>query len=226
MKNYKIIFLFIMMFLFFPCNKCLAATYNIGDYVYFNPFTNEACSQSNYWTPYNTESECYRWAIINVNDDNTLRLMLDHNTHEDIAYTDIPTKINELHWNQDVTILRIGSSKVLSLMRVNNIENAIEAAKNGETILTKQLVGFIWGNYFTYNKDTGKVTQRYSKGYWITPTNSTYALPAGKQYAMTSSGFSVVDENAKTRGLRPTVDNVPTSKVTINRKRNLKNWAG
>lgn len=57
----------------------------IGDIVYFNPETNETCTQLESNSDLGTKTGCMAWYIYNVNNDGTYQVILDHNTTKDTS---------------------------------------------------------------------------------------------------------------------------------------------
>ena len=38
--------------------------YNLSTFFFFDPITNIPCTESNYWTPFDNNTSCYRWISI------------------------------------------------------------------------------------------------------------------------------------------------------------------
>lgn len=58
-----------------------STVFKMNDYIYYDPVNNKACSQNSYWTPYYTNTTCYRFVVVDINDTSsksTIRAMLDH----------------------------------------------------------------------------------------------------------------------------------------------------
>ena len=80
MRKFRYILFFIIS-LFIYNNVYAYDTYKLDDYVYFDPITTKKCDSSNYWTLYNTNSTCYRFFNIdldNNSDSNTLKIILGY----------------------------------------------------------------------------------------------------------------------------------------------------
>ena len=55
--------------------------YTLEDYVFFDPVSSSPCDYTNYWTPYNQNTTCYRFVVLNPNDtasEATIKVLLDH----------------------------------------------------------------------------------------------------------------------------------------------------
>lgn len=70
----------------YTCSNCNNKRYNALDYVYFDPVNNKTCNYSNYWTQVDSNTTCYRFIILNNDDEvskDTVKIMLDHS----VGYT-------------------------------------------------------------------------------------------------------------------------------------------
>lgn len=56
-----------------------ASDYRVGKFIYYDPVNNKTCTSNNYWTVYNQNTTCYRWAVIKTYADiGVIRIMIDH----------------------------------------------------------------------------------------------------------------------------------------------------
>ena len=97
-------------------------------FFFFDPVTNIPCNETNYWTPYDQSTTCYRFVSIAINDTNkssTIRIMLDH----DIAISNFSNYKNVLNnlkskWIRYKGIIDIIDESTLSkLMKYSNKPN-------------------------------------------------------------------------------------------------------
>ena len=193
-----------------------AEDYLVGDYVYYNPFTDTSCNPSSYWTLYNSKERCYRWIVLykttnSTTNDPELRLLLDHNYFNKVTFSELYSKINELKslWpNSNVTT--IGSSAILNVMNFD-VDKAIAEVKANGTVGyggSGKYLAYLASNSY-YINDSGNI--EYTNGFWVGPTNSTYTPPSGKAYAYINLAFRMIDDTDKS-GVRPAIQ-VSTSKV-------------
>ena len=82
MKN-KYFKLLLLLFVYFMGVKSVFAydKYTLEDYVFFDPVSSSPCDYTNYWTPYNQNTTCYRFVVLNPNDtasEPTIKVLLDH----------------------------------------------------------------------------------------------------------------------------------------------------
>ena len=56
--------------------------YKLNNFFFFDPVTNNPCDETNYWTPFDQSTTCYRFVSITSDDTEekpSIRIMLDHN---------------------------------------------------------------------------------------------------------------------------------------------------
>ena len=81
----SLIKIFLLIFYILSINS--HPEYKLNTLFYFDPETNNKCDETNYWTPFNQKTTCYRFINLELKDTSekeTIKLMLDHN----IAYSD------------------------------------------------------------------------------------------------------------------------------------------
>ena len=57
-------------------------SYQLNTYFFFDPVSNAACDETNYWTPFDQSTTCYRFVSVTMNDsenNDKIKIMLDHN---------------------------------------------------------------------------------------------------------------------------------------------------
>ena len=70
----KLIFVIII-----PISIC-HPSYQLNTYFFFGPVSNEVCDETNYWTPFDQSTTCYRFVSVTMNDSEEKdKIMLDHN---------------------------------------------------------------------------------------------------------------------------------------------------
>jgi len=213
MKNIKYL-LTLILFLCIGFNV-KAITYNVGEYVYYDPYNHRSCNTEDYWTIYNSESTCYRWAVIQTGLEeqsfSAIRLLLDHDiavgTYAERAslYTE---EINK--WNDD-NILKattLGNNMILGLYKIT-LENSDKI--NELSRANPNSISFIYTNTNDYSQ--GK--RYYNGGYWISHSsveNNAFEVPGEtRAYYVTENGdIKLIDTkdangNPIKKGIRPTI---------------------
>ena len=69
-------------------------TYTNGTVVYYNPETNKKCSNSEAVSTIGTKTGCMKWYIFNDEGNDTVNLLLDHNTTAKVAWASSGTNTN------------------------------------------------------------------------------------------------------------------------------------
>ena len=69
-------------------------TYTNGTVVYYNPETNKKCSNSEAVSTTGTKTGCMKWYIFNDEGNDTVNLLLDHNTTAKVAWASSGTNTN------------------------------------------------------------------------------------------------------------------------------------
>lgn len=208
-----------------------ANTYNVGEYVYYDPYNHKSCSINDYWTIYNQDSTCYRWVVIQTGikeqSYDAVRLLLDHDigvsdySNRTKLYSDVKQK-----WN-DSNILQIntlGNNMVLALYKNSYEKNDnwdktnptevyyVKRAKtNAISFLHTNTVFYYKGiKYYNYNKTTSPTN---NGGYWISHSdtdNDPFADPETISkdqlaYYINSNGYVFLSSVNAQRGVRPTI---------------------
>ena len=211
--NKTFIFIIILLILIVPY-KISARNHYIGDFVYYDPVNDKSCSQANYWTAFNTNTTCYRWVVIEVNSSD-LRLLLDHNYFNKVQYSEISSKIAEIRtkW-PNVSVSNLGTGALAGLLGFDHTKMVNYAKANPNTAVPfgdSRFVPFLVTNYYLYDKETK--TNLDTSGFWISPTNSTYAPTSGYGYVMMSQ-FRMWTATNKA-GIRPTINVSPNKIINV-----------
>ena len=56
--------------------------YKLNTFFFFDPVTSKPCNETNYWTPFDQSTTCFRFVSVTINDSSdkeTIKIMLDHN---------------------------------------------------------------------------------------------------------------------------------------------------
>ena len=170
--------------------------YKLNTLFYFDPETNNKCDETNYWTPFNQKTTCYRFINLELKDSSekeSIKLILDHN----IAYSDFNSyelKLKEatLKWKKvKEPISIIDEETIYKIMNYTNKPNL----KN-KKIKPYHYLGYYYMNSYYINNE--KEINEY--GYW---TNTVY----NKDYVYTinKDGLNTIVEKDKKRGIRPVI---------------------
>jgi len=170
--------------------------YKLNTLFYFDPETNNKCDETNYWTPFNQKTTCYRFINLELKDTSekkSIKLMLDHN----IAYSDFNSYKSKLKkatskWKKvKETISIIDEDTIFKIMNYTNKPNL----KNKKTKPYHYLGYYYMNSYYINN---GKEKNEY--GYW---TNTLY----NKDYVYTinKDGKNTIVKKNEKRGIRPII---------------------
>jgi len=165
-------------------------------FFFFDPVTNNPCNESNYWTPFDQSTTCYRFVSLVMNDTNktnTIRIMLDHN----IGISNYSNYKNVLknktsNWSRykDKYIIDIIDEKtIFSIMK-------LESKPNKTVTSVKPIipVSYYYSNSFYILN--GKSTNE--RGYWIKDIyDEKYS------YAIDVNGYNTITSISTQLGIRP-----------------------
>ena len=190
----SLIKIFLLIFYILSINS--HPEYKLNTLFYFDPETNNKCDETNYWTPFNQKTTCYRFINLELKDTSekeTIKLMLDHN----IAYSDFNSyklKLKEAtsKWKKvSETISIIDEETIYKIMNYTSKPNL----KN-KKIKPYHYLGYYYMNSYYINNE--KEINEY--GYW---TNTIY----NKDYVYTinKDGQNTIVEKDKKRGIRPVI---------------------
>ena len=199
----KKIFLGLVLFFAFGVSSVLAKdTYNIGEYVYFDPVSSVKCTSKNYWTYYNQDTTCYRWNVIGESDGSSsyVKLMLDHN----IAISTYSDYSNQLElgtsdWNTSISNIDIISEEeVHSIMKLDSSTYPYLDSSGNPVSVGSSMPRWMATNTLIYY-DKNRIN---SAGYW---TKDLYELDNSYAYTVTETPKNrLVKINSK-RGVRPVI---------------------
>lgn len=186
------IFIFIIT-LFYKTNILFAdyEEYNLTDFVYFDPVTENKCDERNYWTIYNQNTTCYRFIVLEHSDSNNenVKIMLDHNIAK-VKYEDhfeVLSGISNKWTRYNGTVDIITEDKVLQLLKISSRPNEPNMSVIGGYSY------FTINSVYTYNKTS---TNHY--GFWTKDTyNNDYV------YTITEGANNRIITKNDIRGVRP-----------------------
>lgn len=212
-KVFKLVFCFFTFIIICSYKDVFAAydSYNIGDYVYFDPVSSKKCSYSNYWTTTNQSGTCYRFLVVkeSSSSESTVAVMLDHS----VAITTYDNYKAEL---KNLKKQWTGFSGDIKLIHENTLFNMVKASK--KPVIGESVVGEVTSEILKSNSKytiAGKETD--TNGFW---TRTAYSADTNYAYAFTTKGSNIVSLKTDKRGIRPliTIDKglVSNDKAVVN----------
>lgn len=180
--------------------------YDFQDWVYYDPVTGDKnCGVNNYWTPYNTDTTCYRFFIAERNDNSSndsVNLILDHN----IGYGPLSSATTiladaENTWvDYDGELSLISENDLATLLTIQELPSIYKESDGSIHTIDKD------GKYYRYASNTETFINgvlQNSYGWWTGTTldfeGSTYA------YTITEAGWNRLVDVTENRGIRPTI---------------------
>ena len=195
MSTQKNIF-FLILLLSIKCHP----VYKLNALFYFDPVTSNKCDESNYWTPFNQKTTCFRFVNLEKNDKkdkSKIKVMLDHNigTSTFFDYEEVLKSLT-LNW-KDVEIFIIDEKLINDIL-------GYEKATLKNNAKPKQKIGNYYMNTFYINNGEKKD----QSGYW---TKTSY--DEENAYSINKDGYkSIINKNKKI-GIRPII-NILKNKLT------------
>lgn len=126
MKKYLYTLILLFISFFINSESIFAASindYRVGKFIYYDPVNGNYCSSDNFWTKYNQNTTCYRWAIIDKYENlGVIRIMIDHN----IAVSDFAGRgsaINSAIKDWKIPALTDAQKEALNLSSSNGLGN-------------------------------------------------------------------------------------------------------
>ena len=165
-------------------------------FFFFDPVKNNPCNETNYWTPFDQETTCYRFVSLTMNDtseNNMITIMLDHN----IGTSNFSNYQNELNkktanwtrYRDKYTIDIVDEETIFKIMKCESRPN-----------LTTTYVSPGIRVYYYYGNSDYIINRKYinENGYW---TKSKYNEE--KSYAVQINGHFSIFSISKILGIRP-----------------------
>ena len=168
--------------------------YNYSTFFFFDPVTKNPCNETNYWTPFDKSTTCFRFISIcnDTNTSNTITLMLDHNlaTSNFTNYKNI-LKNKTSNWSRyKDKIDIIDEATLFKIMKYKKMPNKTSGSTAGPRVYP-----FFGNSYYIIN---GTIINE--KGYWTKTTyNKTFS------YSVDRNGFNSITNNSDKFGIRPVI---------------------
>ena len=177
--------------------------YNYSTFFFFAPETKNPCNETNYWTPFDQSTTCYRFISIcnDTNTSKTITLMLDHNiaTSNFTNYKNI-LKNKTSNWSRYIDKIDIiDETTVFKIMKYKTMPNKTSNSSPGPRVYP-----FFGNSFYIINGTT--INQR---GYWTkTEFNKT------SSYCVDRNGGNLILNNSEKLGIRPVIK-IKKSLLTI-----------
>ena len=182
-------------------------SYQLNTYFFFDPVSNATCDETNYWTPFDQSTTCYRFVSVTMNDSekkDKIKIMLDHNIGiSDFSKYKAVLKEKTSKWSRyKGTIDLIDEPLIYKLMKYTKEPDYKLPSKPPHRL-----------GIFSANSDyiiKGKSINE--KGYW---TKTVYKIKFA--YAIDINGVNVISPHQEKYGLRPVL-NIEKSLLKTNSK--------
>ena len=170
--------------------------YKQNTYFFFDPVTNNACDETNYWTPFDKSTTCYRFVSVTMNDSESndkIKIMLDHNIGiSDFSKYKTVLKEKTSNWKRyKGTIDLIDQSLIFKIMKYKKEPAYKSPAKPP----------FKLGSYTSNSEYIIKGKHINERGYW---TKTIHKIKFA--YAIDINGNNVISPLQEKYGLRPVLD--------------------
>ena len=178
--------------------------YNLSTFFFFDPISDKPCTESNYWTPFDNDTSCYRWISITYPETNSskIKLMLDHNIAMStfIDYKNILKEKTSSWKNYKDEIDIIDEDTIFDLMKYDN-----KPDKTNKAVPSIIINPFSSQSYYTLDY---KIINE--KGYW---TKTSYDEESA--YVIALNGDNEVVLKTNIYGIRPII-NIQKKYLNIN----------
>ena len=187
LKEFSILFSLLLIFTIqsYP-------VYKLDKMFFFDPVTLKTCNETDYWTPFNQKTTCYRFVNLekeDKSDKSKIRVMLDHNialsTFSDYEQV---LKSSTSNW-KDVEVTILDNALIDGIMGYKSITLK-------ETAKPKQNIGNYYMNSFYI--DNGKEINE--KGYWLKKQ-----FDNNNAYTIDRNGHKSIINKKEKRGIRPVI---------------------
>ena len=167
--------------------------YKLNNFFFFDPVTNNPCNETNYWTPFDQSTTCYRFVSITPDDTeekSSITIMLDHNIGLS-NFTNYKSALKKMtkNWARyNGTVNIITEKKINNLMKYESMPNKTAS------VPPPYKIGHYCSNsnYMINGKNVNE------KGYW-TKTS----LDESLIYAIDENGKNILAPPSRELGIRP-----------------------
>ena len=122
--------------------------FNLNDLIFYDPISNLDCKEKNYWTPFNTNTTCFKFLSITNNDTTnsiTIDLILDHDlTSETFAKAKEVLQFYTSNWKNILNIDLISQKRLFEVLKSEQEPNLfnpeIKAPYNGHLFTNTKII--------------------------------------------------------------------------------------
>lgn len=165
-------------------------------FFFFDPVSNTACNEKNYWTPFDQLTTCYRFVSITQNDSTSndkIKIMLDHNIGTS-TYSNYKAVLKEktAKWSRfNGTVDIIDEATIYKLMQYTQ----------KPTLKTPSKPAYKIGHYCSNSNYIIKGKLTNEKGYWTKTLANTNAI-----FAIDENGNNIIAPISNILGIRPVLN--------------------
>ena len=195
MSHKSIIMDFVLWSLFFHLLAC-HKVFKLNTFFFFDPVSETPCNETNYWTPFDQSTTCYRFVSVTSLDSpekEKIKIMLDHNIARS-NYTNYVSTLKKktAKWKRyNGTIDIIDEKTIYKLLKYQNEPDLKTPSKPPYKI-----------GHFCSNSDytiNGKKTNQ--KGYWTKTVQSVNLI-----YAIDHNCRNFITSTSTVLGIRPVLE--------------------
>ncbi len=167
--------------------------YELNTFFFFDPINSKPCNETNYWTPFDQSSTCYRFVSVTIKDSSnkeSIKTMLDHNidTSPYSSYAQI-LKQRTSNWSRyKGTIDIIDETTIFNLMKYTD----------KPTIKTPSNPPYKIGHYCSNSDYIINGQKINEKGYWTKTVQNKSLI-----YAIDENCKNIITNSSKILGIRP-----------------------
>ena len=170
--------------------------YKLNKFFFFDPVTNNPCDETNYWTPFDQSTTCYRFVSVTPDDTKekpSITIMLDHNigVSNFLNYKKVLKEQTKKWTRYKGTVNIIDEGKIYKIMKY----------KSKPTKTSPVAPPYKIGHYCSNSNYIIKGKSVNEKGYW---TKS--SLNVNLIYAIDENGKNILAAPTRVLGIRPVLE--------------------
>ena len=170
--------------------------FNQNNFFFFDPVSNKPCGETNYWTPFDQSTTCYRFVSITTDDTKekpSISIMLDHN----IGVSNFANYKNVLKTKTKNWTRYKGTVNIIEEAKINKIMKYASKPTKSSSVAPPYKIGHYCSNSNYIIK--GKIVNE--KGYW---TKTSYNV--NLIYAIDENGNNILASPSRELGIRPVLE--------------------
>ena len=167
-----------------------------NNFLFFDPVTEIPCNETNYWTPFNQNTTCYRFVSLTSDDsetNNKIKIMLDHNigVSNYSSYKKVLKKKTKNWSRYNGTVQIIDQSTIFKIMKYTTKPKKSSLSKPPYKI----------GHYLSNSHYILKGKTVNERGYW-----TKNAFNINYIYAIDENGNNILTSPLRKMGIRPVLE--------------------